>query len=348
MFNNSSINKKYAELASTEFAAVTVYLVISLLSVFSNVAVLCLYCSRLAALLKKPANRILISLAVCDIFTPLGLIMITMNFLVPKMDISYRIVIDVYEDFFVKCLIFHLCGLTLDRYIALFHALRYNAIMTNKNVARYIVISWLIPLIASSAQFTWLHQIIAWGTVSKESDIRVSQLDFWFSLLSFVIFLALPMIFMATVFIAMTVEIQRINQNTPGRALQTKSKNLNEESCSTYVFGAMYLIFLMLAMPYYTLRLRNDIYNYMNRNGVLTNLTQIYRFVVGAKYLTSVIRPYLYVFTTIDIRPCFFFHGKESVVSQTMKKRVYKEHSYCSSALLVKLGSNSKNISAYV
>ena len=95
----------------------------------------------------------LFSLATCDLLSALGLVGISVILFNMNMGLlPYRILLDVYETFLVKTLIFHLCGLTLDRYIGLFYALRYNAIVTAENVKRYIVVSWFVPFVASGVQ----------------------------------------------------------------------------------------------------------------------------------------------------------------------------------------------------
>ena len=324
---------KHNDATATETpTSIIFFMLISAISILSNVAVLYLYYSKLTALLKKPSNRLLISMAVCDLFTSLGLILTTINFVMADINISYRILVDIYEDYFVKCLVFHLCGLALDRYIALFFALRYQAIVTNKNVTRYIAIAWILPFISSGLQFAWLYNNIAGETVTKQADIKISRLDFWYSLISFVIFLALPMIYLAIAFIAMAVEIRRIVRNTPGRTLRQESGKC--DSHSTYVFSAMYVSFLLLAMPYYSLRLRNDLHGYQNSACRDMHTSLVCRFVVGVKYLTSVVRPILYVFTSFEIHSCLSPHREDPVLSHRRSQRVQEQDSCCSTPLV--------------
>ena len=57
---------------------------------------------------------------------------------------KYRIMVDILMVFFVKATILHLFGLTVDRYISLFYALRYKALVTSKNLKTFIVLAWII------------------------------------------------------------------------------------------------------------------------------------------------------------------------------------------------------------
>ena len=209
---------------------------------------------------------------------------------------------DIYEAFLVKTLLFHLCGLTLDRYVALFFALRYETIATHTNVRRFVVISWIAPFIASAVQLTWLHKVMSESSsgLTVELICSITIIDFWFSLTSFLLFLALPMILLAIAFMSMLIEILRIIRSTPGadRLGRVSSK----EKRAIYMFSLMYVTFLLLAMPYYTVRLGIDIHHY--RYGVVPKILSptMMRAVVGLKYSTSIIRPLLYGRTSSELR----------------------------------------------
>ena len=127
----------------------------------------------------------------------------------------------------------------------------------------------------------------------------ICKIEFWFSLTSFLVFLAFPMILLAVAFTTMLVEVQRIVRTTPG--LDGLSTVSIKERRAIYMFSLMYLTFLLLAMPYYTVRLWIDIYHYKYGVEPACSATLL-RLIVALKYCTSFIRPMLYAFTSSDLR----------------------------------------------
>ena len=290
--SNTSVNDVYN---TNKNIICATFFTISTVSILFNGLVVSLFCWKARLLLqKKPSNSILFSLSVCDVLTGVDLILTTVTILVGNIPLSYRILLDICEAFLAKTLLFHLCGLTLDRYIALFFALRYETIVTHTNIRRFIIISWTIPFLASVVQLTWLYEVMA-GTISS----YVAEIDFWFSLIAFLLFLAVPMILLAIAFITMLIEIQRIIRSTP--EIEGLSTVTVKEKRAIHMFSLMYLTFLLLGMPYYTYRLWNDIRHYLH--GVQDNVSPaVWRLIVALKYFTSIIRPLLYGFSSFELR----------------------------------------------
>ena len=140
---------------------------------------------------------------------------------------------------------------------------------------------------------------------SDEELCSITLIDFWFSLTSFLLFLALPMVLLALVFGMMLAEIQRIVRSTPG--LESFGRVSSNERRAIYMFSLMYLTFLLLAMPYYTIRLWLDIHHYLYQREPGGISASLMRVVVALKYFTSVIRPLFYGFTSSEIRMVIFF-----------------------------------------
>ena len=80
------------------------------------------------------------------------------------------------------------------------------------------------------------------------------------SIVSFIVFVALPMLFLGWAFVRMFLEIRRLLRSTP--------RHHNTEELSPrkrrliYIFSFMYATFAVLAMPYFFLRLWNDIHHW--------------------------------------------------------------------------------------
>ena len=97
------------------------------------------------SLKERPSSLLLFSLAVCDLsalLLPL-FYLILLNDLQAACSVSRYFMLLVPALFFTN--IFHICLLSVDRYIAILLPLRYNEIVTTKRVKRALVIAWFSP-----------------------------------------------------------------------------------------------------------------------------------------------------------------------------------------------------------
>ena len=133
-----------------------------------------------------------------------------------------------------------------------------------------------------------------------EDDIKyISDIEVWYSVVSLIIFLVIPLILLAAAFFPMFVEIRRIIRSTPPH----HSEGLLEESVKQrrviYAFGVMYLALVILAMPYFYLRIVIDIYFWM-WNEIFIN-KGVVQWTIIPKQLTSIIHPVLYMVTCPEL-----------------------------------------------
>ena len=285
---------------------IIVNLTISIIIFTINAFVICLYCWKRHILLKTSSNRLLFSLSVCDILTGIGVVLTILCNFFPDLETpstaagyAYRIILDVYMTFLVKTVVMHLCGITLDRYLALFCALRYRTIVTKKAIKRYIIASWCLPLIASTIQLSWLHMLIS--SNRNENDLEtVFNVEIWYSIFSFIVFLTIPMILLASAFIAMFCEIRRVMRYTPRHHVGRSSQVSSRERRVIYSFALMYSAFVVLAMPYFSLRLWIDIHAWSGNKIKLSN--GVVHSAVTFKYITSIVRPVLYTISSSELR----------------------------------------------
>lgn len=310
---NVTINNNLSDMAYTRNAADFIYItadfVISLLIIMINIALVILFILQRRRLLKTPTNILLLSFWICNTLNGIGVILITTNFVVPGFDnptsspvaMNYRIFTDLYVAFLVKTVVMHFCGLTLDRYVFIFLALRYKSVMTANNVKRFLVIAWILPLIASFIQLVYLYKLIEAnnGEELREKLDLISHVEIWYSMTTFAVFLAIPLSLLAVAYIMMFLEIRRLVKDTPPQ--QTRTEDSNKQRKVVYVFGTMYMMFVLLAMPYFTLRVVIDFYYYQWQEEV--NPSQhVLRLVLTLKHLTSIAIPVFYTATSPDIR----------------------------------------------
>lgn len=274
---------------------------IGIIIILVNVMVITLYCWKKRKLLTIIPNRLLLSLSICELLTGTSVVMSAICYIDPDMIdpnttaiITYRILIDIYTTFLVQTVVMHLCGITLDRYLSLYYALRYQTIVTKNSISIFIVISWFVPLVASTIQLSWLHRVMN----DKDTD-EYRDIEIWYSAASFMIFLALPMIILGLLFTKMFFEIRRLLRCTPSHhfiELSPRQRRI------IYIFCSMYMSFLVLAMPYFSLRLWIDICSWYRDIEDTDTLVWIVRIAILFKNITSIVNPLLYTTTSPELQ----------------------------------------------
>ena len=105
----------------------------------------CLVVFHARSLRERPSSLLLSSLAVCDLFA----LLLPLLYVILLYDLQAACNVSRYFIPLVPALLFtniaHICLLSVDRYIAILHPLRYNEIVTTKRVKRALVIAWFSP-----------------------------------------------------------------------------------------------------------------------------------------------------------------------------------------------------------
>lgn len=214
------------------------------------------------------------------------------------MTIQYRIIIDIITTFFVKTDVMHLCGITLDRYLSIFYALRYQTVVNSKTIRRYIITSWFLPLMTSSLQFTWLYPLLL-PTDSDNSETmnELARIEIWYSLCSFILFLAIPMVLLAYAYVSMFREIRRLMLQLPGNHVVEMAP---KQRRVITIFCTMYVTIVILALPYFTLRLYIDVRAWL---ALPINISRsIVYLAIVLQNLTSIVNPLLYTTSASDVK----------------------------------------------
>lgn len=102
--------------------------------------------------LRTPTNTFLVMLAVADLMV--GVLFIPLY--IGGHYIEYHTSVNITENLDIILLftfftsVFNLYAVTLDRYIAVIHALRYNALMTARNIRYIVLTAWICPICITS------------------------------------------------------------------------------------------------------------------------------------------------------------------------------------------------------
>ena len=123
----------------------SVFIILSVLIILGNSLVCAMFI--IWKNLRNPTNTFLVMLAIADIL--IGLIFIPLyiggHYLEYYHSVSVSNNIDSVLYFVFFASVFNLYAVTIDRYIAVLHALRYNALMTTNTVRIIAAAAWLFP-----------------------------------------------------------------------------------------------------------------------------------------------------------------------------------------------------------
>ena len=265
--NKSNITSdKMAEYEELLFAP---KIIVFLLIIFINLFILYIF-HRKKTLIRIPSNRLILSLSVCHLLCGFVFLFQIIIYALPSFETSrpenfkYRILVDILMAFMVKAIVIHLCGITLDRFISIFYALRYKAIVTVKNLHIFIAFAWLISFFASFIQMTWLYEYVFFARI-PENNYQIAKIETSYSICVFVIFLVIPLILLGIAFILMFLEIRKILHRPQPTTRKKKStrNSYSKQRRVLYTFGLMYLFFNLITMPYFTLRFMYDLMNWI-------------------------------------------------------------------------------------
>ena len=105
--------------------------------------------------LHNTTNWFILSLAVSDLMV--GLFITPLHIACKKLETCDVYLKSVFEELFLYESIFNLSAMTVDRYLAIVHPLKYARYMTTAGAVKTIAISWGIPLVNFGLHFSWLN-----------------------------------------------------------------------------------------------------------------------------------------------------------------------------------------------
>jgi hypothetical protein len=123
-------------------------------------------------------NMLLVSLAISDLMVGLAVI--------PSFVACFHVECDgvlakMVYDYFLFVSVANLCAITVDRYTAVMHPLRYPNKMTPVAAIRVIAIAWVVPLILSILPISWTY-----SNTSQENQDLANKVFYTIQVLFFV------------------------------------------------------------------------------------------------------------------------------------------------------------------
>ena len=242
----------------------------------------------------------LISLAITDMLSGICLCIHQIGEAVPKLKkptertgFGFRVMVDVVTASVHISTMFHLCVITLDRYISVFWALNYKDIISDKVVKLSIAVIWVISGMVSFCQLIWLYRVFD-GRLDYEDKYTLRNVEKWYSLMQVIFLVIIPTIVLAVMYFRMTKHVGMLLKSVPGNVMSSTQSN---EFKAMKIFIMMYLNFLLFMFPYFICRLLID----FDANNKAIDRTLLYIFYY-LKFFTPMINPILYALWKNDFR----------------------------------------------
>ena len=291
--NHSTKDLKYNSDMKINFMIMNSILAACILLVNLTVLILIVSTHRLR---RNLTNKILLCLVISDflagILIILHLIGISNSNLAKRASSSavfYRIFIDIITLWQQLVTTSNLCMIISERFIATIYTYTIHKHLTKRNVFVILSITWITSFLYSCLQLIWVYPMLD-GNESLEDNKMIKNADVIYSTVSLVLFVLLPIIILFILFLKMFQETRYIlSKDLPRRK--------KEERRVVIIFVAMYVMFIILSLPYFLVRLALDadvITSYISYN--------IIQSVYLLKYALSLINPFIYTLNKPDFK----------------------------------------------
>lgn len=290
--NSSNITPTNNEAREQDFDTLPELIPIAILVTLTNGLVFLLFYKRQS--LRKAANYLLLSLAICDFLNGSLNIILSLVVLIPVVPehsttyVALVCAVEVSHNFVAITAAFHILLITAEKYMALMRPLRYRVIKA-RTMLLAITGAWLISgLIAASPIF--------WFADRLSSNKIALLLEFIFNVFCLVVVFIVPYTLMLSAYVTMFRKVVKKRKPKSGRVFRKKG---NELKCLV-IFATMATVFALCWLPWFVLRLFFSIAHleWMKPNwNLVENAAKI---IVITKYLASAINPLIYTFFKQD------------------------------------------------
>lgn len=311
--NSSNITPTNNEAREQDFDPLPELIPIAILVTLTNGLVFLLFYKRQS--LRKAANYLLLSLAICDFLNgSLNIILFLVVYIpvVPHQSTTHLALIctvQVSHNFVAITEVFHILLITAEKYMALMRPLRYRVIKTSTMLLA-ITGAWLISGLIAASPIFWF--------ADKLSNRKIALLlEFIFNVFCLVVVFIVPYTLILFAYVTMFRKVFKKRKPKSGRVYRKKG---NELKCLV-IFATMASVFALCWLPWFVLRLFYSIahlewmkpnLNLVKNTGKITAITI---------YLASAINPLLYTFFKQDfwkeIKRTFFTKSKKGSKRET-------------------------------
>lgn len=245
--------------------------------------------------LRTPTNFFLSGLAASDLLN--GLISLPLSITCNIFQEHGMCFATIYIWMFTSFLaVSHILAVTADRFIAIMFSLRYPQIVTKRRCYIALGLVWLSSLLVSLLQLWWLKPTNYDPQESLPEEQRQNEVAF--SIACFVVYLGIPVLFMAFTYLIILREVRRHTRreflNVPAD-LQEQRQWRQRDGKAASIFLVMFLTHVVCWLPFFLLRYQ-QVYDAFN-------LPTWAEYMFGyLRFASSFMNPCLYIFGKHDFR----------------------------------------------
>lgn len=241
--------------------------------------------------LRTPTNFFLVGLAASDFLT--GLISLPLSITCNIFQEHGMCFTTIYIWMFTSFLaVSHISAVTADRFIAIMFSLRYPQIVTKHRSYIALGFVWVSSLLVSLMQLWWLRPANYDPHESVPEDQRQNEVAF--SIACFVVYLGIPVAFMAFTYLMILREVRRQSRreflNVPADVKEQRQWRKREGKAAS-IFLVMFLTHVMCWLPFFLLRYQQAY--------------DAFFLPMWAEYMFGYLR-----FASSFLNPCFYVFGK--------------------------------------
>lgn len=248
--------------------------------------------------LRTVTNYILASLALSDLCTGAVSIPLFLSCnitLLPSVCVADMVAVI----FTAVSTVLHILVMTIDRYICIIYALRYQIWVTKRRGWYVIALIWLFSMFMALIQLAWTDPT---QEPTEDHKAEAEKIFVVYDSFRFVVFIGIPVLFMAFTYGRILYEVHRQTKNiqknnTPGWQ-ETRRSTRREWKVAT-IFLVMMVVFIVCWVPHYLLRLEQILQeDFFQLN--LSDLVIVLLY--WLRLCTSLINPCLYILAKPDFR----------------------------------------------
>lgn len=204
--------------------------------------------------------------------------------------------------FFSISIVLHLLLVSVDRHVAVIHAIRYGSLITKRRILSLLLLVWLTAIFVALIQLTWIGLDMY---VNEGMEDETERIIFIYDILCIVLFFLVPLITMIfcyiTIFLVLRKQLRVIEQNNTPSFRKNVRRSSARERRAAVIFVIMISIYIFCWLPYFLLGLQHLIGNDFFALPTSVEYTLFYY----PKFLNSLLNPLLYVFCKHDFWQAF-------------------------------------------
>jgi len=303
---------------SAEFDTYPIVLAIFITAV--NLSVIILFIRNRS--LRTVTNSFLISLAASDLLAGLVGIPVQISCSAIKDNKICPVSLLIWK-FVSVSTVLHILLVSVDRYIAITHAMRYHNIVTKKVFCALTTLAWSAAAFVSLIQLSWRANV----SMDEEEAEHAYTAQIIYDLSVFALFFAVPLFVMAFIYVRIftTVryhekQIWRYHspsdpENSPNGKSNPRNSQNSAQQKTAAIFLAMLVVFIVCWLPFFILSFQER----LSHEDFFPPVWVEYVFYYYARFFTSLANPLLYVLGKRDFREALLcvFSKKDRVRSES-------------------------------